>query len=57
MKKIYSKIDPSILLHLIYPLDKNDKAERVNVAPEDQFLQLAVLKMNKGRTFEGSILE
>ena len=52
MKKIYSKIDPSILLHLIYPLDKNDKTERVNVAPEDQFLQLAVLKMNKGRTFQ-----
>ena len=51
MKKIYSRVSPKELLHLIYPLNNNDQTERVNVAPEDEYLQLAVLKMNKGRTF------
>jgi hypothetical protein len=50
MEKIYSKIDCSILLHLIYRL--NDFDGRQDIAPEREFLQLASLKMHKGTTFK-----
>ena len=49
MKHIYSQKEPEKLLHIINKLD--DIAERTNVAPDDQFLQLATLKMEKGTTF------
>jgi hypothetical protein len=50
MEKIYSKIQPTKLLHLINRLHEIDG--RTNVAPEEEFLQLATLKMKKGQTFE-----
>lgn len=50
MEKIYSLKEPNTLLHLIYRL--SDIQERTNVAPEDEFLQLASLKMKKGQTFK-----
>jgi cupin fold WbuC family metalloprotein len=47
--KIYSKINPSKLLHLV---DKRQQFEgRVDIAPEDQFLQMAKIKMSKGKVF------
>jgi cupin fold WbuC family metalloprotein len=49
MKQIYSKVDPAKLLHLVHRLD--EISGRIEVAPEDQFLQLATLRMEKGRTF------
>ena len=49
MKKIYSKIDDS-LCHLVIRLNElNTPREDVN--PESEFLQLALLKMEKGKTF------
>lgn len=50
MEKIYSKIEPKTLLHLINRLD--DINGRTDVAPVDEFLQLATLKMQKGQTFK-----
>lgn len=50
MKLIYSKKNPEKLLHLVHRLD--EISERTNVAPDDQFIQLATLKMNKGKTFK-----
>jgi cupin fold WbuC family metalloprotein len=50
MKYIYSKKYPNKLLHLINRF--SDITERNNVAPENQFLQLATLKMQKGKTFQ-----
>lgn len=50
MEKIYSKIEPKTLLHLINRLDDIDG--RTDVAPVDEFLQLATLKMKKGQTFK-----
>ena len=54
--KIYSKIDPETLLHLVVRIDKVSSAEmkfpedsdipnlaRIDIASEDQFLQLALL--------------
>jgi len=50
MKKIYSKIEKDKLLHII--LRKEDVLEeRVNIIDNDQFLQLAAMKLNKGKTF------
>jgi cupin fold WbuC family metalloprotein len=48
MKKIYSKIDGG-LLHIVHRLDQI--VERTNVAPDEEFLQLATLRMKKGKTF------
>ena len=50
MKKIYSKIQPNKLLHIVTSVDEI-KSGRIDVVPEDEYLQLAILKMNKGKTF------
>jgi hypothetical protein len=50
MEKIYSKVKPNILLHLINRL--NEIEGRHDVAPPEEFLQLATLKMKKGQTFK-----
>ena len=50
MEKIYSKVQPGVLLHLINRLDEIEG--RTDVAPVDEFLQLATLKMNSGQTFK-----
>lgn len=49
MKKIYSRVQDGLLLHIINKLDDIDG--RTDVIPDDQFLQLATLKMNYGKTF------
>ncbi len=49
MKKIISQVEPGKLLHLINRFDEIGK--RTDVAPEDQFIQLATLRMEKGKTF------
>ena len=56
--KIYSKIEPETLLHLVVRLNEVSSAEmkypeesenpnlaRIDIASEDQFLQLALLRM------------
>ena len=50
MEKIYSKIKPTLLLHLVNRLNEIDG--RTDVAPVEEFLQLATLKMKKGQTFK-----
>ena len=58
MKLIYSKIKKSKLLHLVHKLEDIEKLStnkgfaRKNIVPDDEFLQLATLKMDKGKTFE-----
>lgn len=49
MHKIYSKQTPYKLLHLINRFDEIN--ERTDVAESTEFLQLATLRMNKGKTF------
>ena len=49
MKQIFSKIDVDKLLHIINRCD--EIVERTNVAPENQFLQLATLRLEKGVNF------
>jgi hypothetical protein len=49
MKKIYSKVEPEKLLHIVHRL--HDFNGRKEIIPEDNFLQCAALKMEKGKTF------
>lgn len=50
MEKIYSKVDPEKLLHII--VRKEDLTPgRVEVVPEDHFIQCALLNMEEGKTF------
>jgi cupin fold WbuC family metalloprotein len=50
MDKIYSKVEPQTLLHIINRLE--DIQDRTDIAPVEEFLQLATLKMEKGKTFK-----
>lgn len=51
MIQYFSKIDPSKLLHVI--VRKEDLTPgRVEVVPEDNFIQCALLNMEKGKTFK-----
>ncbi len=58
MRKIYSKVDTNLLLHIVHRVEDiqkqevKDKLARINVAPDEEFLQLATLQMNKGKTFK-----
>jgi len=50
MIKHYSKVDPNKLLHIV--VRKEDLTPgRVEVVPEDNFIQCALLNMEKGKTF------
>jgi cupin fold WbuC family metalloprotein len=49
MEKIYSNIDRGKLLHIIVRL--NDFKERIEIVPENNFIQCAALKMPKDKTF------
>lgn len=49
MEKIYSKVQPNKLLHIIHRLSEfNDRQE---IVPANNFLQCASLKMENGKTF------
>ncbi len=50
MRPIYSKIQPKVLLHIINKLDTT--SERTDIIPSEEFLQLACLKMSKGKKFK-----
>ena len=49
-KKYYSKVNPEVLLHIVSDINKLDM-ERIDIAPEKEYLQLALLNFNKGKTF------
>jgi cupin fold WbuC family metalloprotein len=51
MIQYFSKVDPSKLLHVV--VRKEDLTPgRVEVVPEDNFIQCALLNMEKGKTFK-----
>jgi len=50
MRKIYSKIHPCILLHIINK--QNEIAERQDMCPADECLQMACFKLDNGKTFK-----
>jgi cupin fold WbuC family metalloprotein len=50
MEQIYSNVEPGLLLHLVNRLA--DINGRTDISPDDQFIQLATLRMEKGATFK-----
>ncbi len=51
MEKIFSKLENDVLLHIIYR--KEDIVSfRDNITPEEEYLQVASIKMQNGRTFK-----
>lgn len=50
IQKIFSKVNPEVLLHLVCKPKKEE--ERIDVAPDNEFLQVAILNLNEGRTFK-----
>jgi len=49
MEKIYSKVEPTKLLHIINRI--HEFQGRKEVIPENNFIQCATLRMEKGKTF------
>lgn len=49
MEKIYSKVDSGKLLHIINRIYEIEN--RTEIVPEDNFIQCATLRMEKGKTF------
>jgi len=51
IKKINSLVDPEKTMHIVCR-QSDEEFSRVDVVDGDQYLQLAVLKMSKGKTFK-----
>jgi hypothetical protein len=49
MEKIYSKVEPNKLLHIVNRLSEIEG--RHDIVPEKNFIQCATLRMGKGKTF------
>ena len=50
MKKIYSKVDPTLLLHIVLRIE-DFRQERLDIIDPDNFLQCSALRFNEGMTF------
>jgi len=50
MEKIYSRVVPSKLLHIVFRVDETPE-DRQELISADNFLQCCVIRMNEGRTF------
>lgn len=51
MEKIYSKVEPGALLHMIVR-KSNIQSGRQDVVPEENFIQCSILNMEEGKTFK-----
>ena len=49
MIKIYSKVQKNKILHMVNHLE--DLGPRIDLIPSENFIQCALLRMNKGKTF------
>ena len=54
IEKIYSKIDGK-LLHIVNRFDYIKT--RTDIVPEENFIQCATLKMEKGKTFPANVIQ
>lgn len=51
MEKIYSKVQPDKLLHMVIRKEEI-KAGRMDIVSEENFIQCSMLNMEKGKTFK-----
>jgi len=50
MKKIFSNVSEDVLMHIV--VHKDDiSTERINVVEPNEFLQLAIMRLQEGKTF------
>ena len=54
MQKIYSKVEPNLLLHIVFRYDDFDEMDdfRKEIIEPDNFIQCAALKMESRKTFK-----
>lgn len=50
MRAIYSRVKPRTLLHMVNRMSEVD-SPRQNLTPDEEYLQVAAMKMDKGKTF------
>lgn len=50
MEKIYSKVEPDLLLHIVNRVSEIDG--RTDIVDDKEFIQCATLKMENGKTFK-----
>ena len=51
MLKIYSKVQPELLLHIVFRR-KDFTSKRIDIIDPDNFLQCAALRLDEGTTFK-----
>ena len=51
MEKYYSKINTNKLLHIVNRLSNINDKQRINIVPEDNFIQCSLLKLENNKTF------
>lgn len=51
MEKIYSKLEPNKLLHIVVRMNEIELG-RVDIVPDENFIQCCMLNMEKGKTFK-----
>ena len=51
IKKIYSNVEDNKLLHMVVRKEEI-QSERVNVIEDEEYLQLAAMRLQKGKTFK-----
>jgi len=51
MEKIYSKVQPDKLLHMVVRKEEI-KSGRIDIVSEENFIQCSMLNMEKGKTFK-----
>ena len=51
IKKIYSNVEDNKLLHMVVRKEEI-QSERVNVIEDEEYLQLATMRLQKGKTFK-----
>jgi hypothetical protein len=50
MIKVYSKIEPDLLLHIVFR--KEEMTGRTDIVPAAHFIQVAALKLEENKTFK-----
>lgn len=51
IKKIYSKVEKDLLLHIVFSPNQKQNS-REDIVPSNNFLQCSFLQMEKGKTFK-----
>lgn len=50
MKKIYSKVEPDLLCHIVYRLQDITEG-RIDITDPKEYLQISAMNLNAGKTF------